>query len=247
MFVKRGKYFYYSDQSIIKLITMKNPFVVILVLFALGLGALTACNWNNAQKGGAIGAGAGAGVGAVIGAQSKNTAIGAIIGAAVGGAAGALIGNYMDKQAKELQEDLKNAKVERVGEGIKITFDSGILFNIDSYKLSETSLTNLGDLSKTLQKYNDTNILIEGHTDSTGTEEHNKILSEHRAVAVADFLKSYGVSGTRITTNGYGEDQPVASNATPEGRQQNRRVDIAIFANKKLQRAAEKGEVSTIN
>jgi outer membrane protein OmpA-like peptidoglycan-associated protein len=225
----------------------KQSIIIVLLLLTACGGIFTACNWSNAQRGGAIGAGAGAGVGAVIGAQSKNTAVGAIIGAAVGGAAGALIGNYMDKQAAELQEDLKNAKVERIGEGIKITFDSGILFNIDSYKLSEASLTNLGDLSKTLQKYDDTNILVEGHTDSTGSDEHNKVLSQNRASSVADYLKSRGVAGSRITTNGYGEDQPVAMNSTAEGRQQNRRVDIAIFANKKLQRAAEKGELSTIN
>jgi len=226
---------------------MKKQSLAKPVLLFLFLVIVSACNWNNAQRGGAIGAGAGAGVGAVIGAQSKHTAVGAILGAALGGAAGALIGNYMDKQAAELQKDLENAKVERIGEGIKITFDSGILFNIDSYQLSQQSLTNLADLSKTLQKYSDTNVLVEGHTDSTGTDEHNKILSEHRADAVANFLKSYGVTGSRITTNGYGESQPVASNATAEGRQQNRRVDIAIFANKKLQRAAEKGDLSTIN
>lgn len=222
---------------------------VVFLFFAIIISVCVeiSCNWSHAQRGGAIGAGAGAGVGAVIGAQSKHTAVGAIIGAAVGGAAGALIGNYMDKQAAELREDLKNAKVERVGEGIKITFDSGILFNVDSYKLSEASLSNLSDLSKTLQKYDDTNILIEGHTDNTGTDEHNQVLSEHRAGAVADFLKSYGVTGSRITTNGYGETQPVADNATEDGRRQNRRVDVAIFANKKLQRAAEKGELSTIN
>src|SRR6476620_9977072 len=138
---------------------MKKKSIVILMISALmSAVSFTACNWSDAQKGGAIGAGTGAAVGGVIGAQSKNTAVGAIIGAAVGGAAGALIGNYMDKQAAELREDLKNAKVERIGEGIKITFDSGILFNIDSYKLSEASITNLGDLSKTLQKYEDTNI-----------------------------------------------------------------------------------------
>lgn len=213
----------------------------------LSTGVFTACNWSNAQKGGAIGAGTGAAIGGVIGAQSKNTAVGAIIGAAVGGTAGALIGNYMDKQAAELDRDLENAKVERIGEGIKITFDSGILFNVDSYVLSDASKSNLGDLSKTLQKYGDTNILVEGHTDSTGTDQHNKTLSEQRATSVADFLKSYGVVGSRITTNGYGENQPVASNTTSEGRQQNRRVDIAIFANKKLQKAAERGELSTIN
>jgi outer membrane protein OmpA-like peptidoglycan-associated protein len=227
---------------------MKNKsFVIVLALSLLSGVSFTACNWSNAQKGGAIGAGSGAAVGGVIGAQSHNTAVGAIIGAAVGGAAGALIGNYMDKQAAELQRDLEHAKVERIGEGIKITFDSGILFNVDSYTLSETSKSNLSDLSKTLQKYNDTNILIEGHTDNTGTDQHNKTLSEQRAASVADFLKSYGVIGSRITTNGYGESQPVADNGTVEGRQQNRRVDVAIFANKKLQKAAEKGEVSTIN
>ena len=227
---------------------MKNKsIVIILSLSILSVFSFTACNWSNAQKGGAIGAGTGAAVGGVIGAQSNNTAVGAIIGAAVGGAAGALIGDYMDKQAAELQRDLENAKVERIGDGIKITFDSGILFNIDSYTLSEASKTNLGDLSKTLQKYDDTNILIEGHTDNTGSDQHNKTLSEQRATSVADYLKSYGVIGTRLTTNGYGEAQPMADNSTTEGRQQNRRVDIAIFANKKLQKAAEKGGLSTIN
>jgi len=227
---------------------MKNKSIAIITAAAMFAAfSFSSCNWNNAQKGGAIGAGTGAAIGGVIGAQSHNTAVGAIIGAAIGGAGGALIGNYMDKQDAELQRDLKNAKVERIGEGIKITFDSGILFNIDSYTLSESSKSNLGDLSKTLQKYDDTNILIEGHTDSTGTDQHNKVLSEERATSVADFLKSYGVIGSRITTNGYGESQPVASNSTSEGRQQNRRVDIAIFANKKLQKAAEKGEIGTIN
>lgn len=225
----------------------KKSIAIFMITAALSASVITACNWSNAQKGGAIGAGTGAAIGGVIGAQSHNTAVGAIIGAAVGGTAGALIGNYMDKQAAELQKDLENAKVERVGEGIKITFDSGILFNVDSYVLSEASKSNLSDLSKTLQKYEDTNILVEGHTDSTGTDQHNKTLSEQRATAVADFLKSYGVQGSRLTTNGYGETQPVASNTTAEGRQQNRRVDIAIFANKKLQKAAEKGEIGTIN
>jgi outer membrane protein OmpA-like peptidoglycan-associated protein len=224
----------------------KKSIVIILITAFVAAVSFTACNWNNAQKGGAIGAGTGAAVGGVIGAQSHNTAVGAIIGAAVGGTAGVLIGNYMDKQAAELERDLENAKIERIGEGIKITFDSGILFNIDSYVLSDASKSNLSDLSKTLQKYDDTNILVEGHTDSTGSDQHNKTLSEQRATAVADFLKSYGVAGSRITTNGYGESQPVAENKTAEGRQQNRRVDIAIFANKKLQRAAEKGEMSAL-
>lgn len=219
----------------------------IIIAFLIIGGALsTSCNWNKAQKGAAIGGAAGAGAGAAIGSRSNNTIVGAIIGAAVGGTAGALIGNYMDKQAAELQNDLKNAKVERVGEGIKITFDSGILFNIDESRLTETSKSNLADLSRTLQKYSDTNILIEGHTDSTGSESHNMALSRERAESVSTYIKSNGVTGSRITTNGYGETQPLSSNATVEGRSQNRRVDIAIFANKKLQRAAEKGEIGNL-
>lgn len=204
---------------------------------------ITSCNWNRAQRGGAIGAGAGAGIGAAVGNKSNNTIVGAIIGAAVGGATGALIGNYMDKQAEELQRDLKNSKVERVGEGIKITFDSGILFSTDSYQLNEASKENLSDLSKILQKYNDTNILVEGHTDNTGSSVHNQTLSEERASSVSRFLKSYGVAGIRISTNGYGETQPINDNSTSEGKQQNRRVDVAIFANKKLKKAAEKGDL----
>jgi outer membrane protein OmpA-like peptidoglycan-associated protein len=222
----------------------KNLLLVAALLMINLLLFITSCSWNNAQRGGAIGAGAGAGAGAAIGSQSNHTITGAIIGAAVGGATGALIGNYMDKQAAELREDLKNAKVERVGEGIKITFDSGILFSVDSYDLTATSQNNLTELAKTLQKYDDTNILIEGHTDNTGTSSHNLTLSENRANSVSRFLKSYGVAGSRIATNGYGEKQPVADNKTTEGRMQNRRVDVAIFANKKLKKAAEKGELS---
>jgi outer membrane protein OmpA-like peptidoglycan-associated protein len=204
---------------------------------------ISSCNWNRAQKGAAIGTAAGAGAGAAIGSKSNNTLVGALIGAAVGGTAGALIGNYMDKQAEELQRDLKNAKVERIGEGIKITFDSGLLFDIDSYLLTSSSRTNLNELATTLKKYDDTDILIEGHTDNTGTEDHNQKLSEMRASSVTKYLVEQGVKGNRITSNGYGEKQPVADNTSTAGREQNRRVDVAIMANKKLQRAAEKGEL----
>jgi outer membrane protein OmpA-like peptidoglycan-associated protein len=221
--------------------------LIILISFVAILFTSFSCNWNKAQKGAAIGGAAGGAAGAAIGSRSNNTIVGAIIGAAVGGTAGALIGNYMDKQAEELQRDLKNAKVERVGEGIKITFDSGILFNINESNLTDASKTNLNDLSKTLQKYGDTNILIEGHTDSTGTESHNQSLSERRAESVSSYLKTKGVTGSRISTNGYGETQPLSDNGSVEGRQQNRRVDLAIFANKKLKRAAERGEIGSIN
>ncbi len=201
------------------------------------------CNATKTQKGGAIGAGAGAAIGGVIGNQSDNTVVGAIIGAAVGGAAGAVIGRQMDKQAEELQKDLEGATVERVGEGIKITFESGFMFALDSESLSTATQENLSKLAGTLKKYDDTDILIEGHTDSSGTDEYNSKLSERRASAVKKFLKDQGVANGRIDDIGYGENQPIADNTTDEGRQKNRRVEVAIFANKKMKKAAERGEI----
>lgn len=227
---------------------MKRKYLSILVaasiVFAIFLmQLLTGCKANNTTKGGAIGAGVGGAIGGVIGHQSDNTAAGAIIGATVGGATGALIGRHMDKQAEELKRDLKGAEVERVGEGIKITFDSGLMFNVDSYQLKADTEANLSDLSKTLQKYDDTNILIEGHTDNTGTNDYNMDLSQRRASSVANYLKDHGVKSGRITTEGYGEEQPAASNETAQGRQNNRRVEVAIYANKKMKKLAEKGEL----
>jgi outer membrane protein OmpA-like peptidoglycan-associated protein len=207
---------------------------------------LSCNNMNKTTKGGIIGAGAGGAVGGVIGNRVGNTAAGAIIGAAVGGAAGAVIGRYMDKQAEELRRDLENAKVERVGEGIKITFNSGILFDVNSAGLRQEAKTNLEDLAKTLQKYDDTEVLIEGHTDNTGTEEYNQKLSENRAQSVASYIQSLGVKGARIQEEGYGEVQPVDANETEAGRQSNRRVEVAIYANKKLKKAAEKGDIGDL-
>jgi outer membrane protein OmpA-like peptidoglycan-associated protein len=201
------------------------------------------CSASNTAKGGAIGAGAGGVLGAVIGKQAGNTAVGAIIGAAVGGTAGALIGRYMDKQAEELQNDIKDAKIERVGEGIKITFNSGILFQFNSADLQPDARTNIENLANVLKKYKDTNILIEGHTDSVGTADYNQKLSERRAQSVTQFTESLGVDPARFTIKGYGFTQPVATNATPEGRQQNRRVEVAIMANDDLKKAAERNEV----
>jgi outer membrane protein OmpA-like peptidoglycan-associated protein len=201
---------------------------------------------NKATKGALLGTAGGAVAGAAIGKATGNTAAGAIIGAAVGGTAGYLIGRYMDKQAAELKKDLEGAEVERVGEGIKITFHSGIQFAVNSSELTSTSKTNLNDLAKTLNKYSDTNILIEGHTDSTGKRDYNQSLSEKRAASVSNYLKSLGVTGTRISNIGYGPDQPVADNGSEAGRAQNRRVEVAIFANDKLKKKAEKGELGDI-
>lgn len=211
-------------------------FIAIVMIFA-------SCSTSRTFKGGAIGAGAGGAIGGLIGSRSDNTAKGAILGAVIGGSAGALIGNYMDKQAEELQKDLEGAKVERIGEGIKITFDSGILFGFDSSELTVASKENIADLAKTLKKYEDTNIIIEGHTDNTGSKSYNQELSEQRSASVADQLKILGVAGSRISEVGYGEEMPVADNSTEAGRAQNRRVEVAIFANKKLKRAAENGDL----
>lgn len=196
-------------------------------------------SWSKSKKGAVIGAGAGAVVGGVIGKAAGNTIIGAILGAAVGGVAGAYIGRYMDKQAEEIRRDLEGAKVERVGEGIKITFDSGLLFDVDGSELRDVSRENLAKLAGILNKYPDTNILIEGHTDSTGSDEYNLALSDRRAEAVSLYLTQTNVSSGRFSKTGYGEAQPIATNDTLEGRQQNRRVDIAIMANDKLKKVAQ--------
>ena len=207
---------------------------------------LTICSLSlfgcKALTGGAIGAGAGGIIGAVVGHYAGNTAVGAIIGAAVGGTAGATIGHYMDKQAAEIQNDIKDAKVERVGEGIKITFSSGILFDVGKSELTSAAQENVTKLATIVNKYADTKLLVEGHTDSTGTRELNMTLSQNRASSVANSLKSSGVAGDRITTAGYGPDQPVGDNTTVEGRQANRRVEVAVFANDKLIKAAKENK-----
>lgn len=223
---------------------MKTLSSKILVTAIVLLLPFTACqNWSKTAKGTTIGAGAGALAGAIIGKAAGNTTTGAIVGAAVGGAAGAAIGNYMDRQARELEEDLDNATVERVGEGIKITFDSGILFDTESYALKDASKEDIANLSEVLKKYEDTNIMFGGHTDSRGTEEYNQELSENRAKSVAEYAAFTGVDAERMTIVGYGENQPIATNDTEAGRQQNRRVEIAIWANEELKEAAEEGRI----
>lgn len=198
---------------------------------------------NNMAKGAAIGGGAGAavgaGVGAAIGRDAKSAAIGALIGAAVGGTAGAIIGNDMDRRAEQMRKDLENARVERVGEGILVTFDSGILFDVGRADLREAAKSNIQELTEVLKRYDDTDVLVVGHTDSTGDEAFNLELSRERAEAVAGWATSHGLDADRIRIEGQGEAAPVADNATAEGRQQNRRVEIAIFANEKMKKAVE--------
>lgn len=162
----------------------------------------------------------------------------------VGGTAGALIGNYMDKQAEEMQNDIEGAEIKRVGEGIKITFDSGILFATNSSTLEPQAKININKLAVILNKYPDTNILVTGHTDFDGTDEYNQALSERRAKSVSDYAMSQGIVSSRFSIIGLGETEPVASNETEDGKRQNRRVEIAIFANEDLKDAAENGDLN---
>lgn len=228
----------------------KKSLVVLMAAGLLSGNVLTSCkssknSMNKAQKGAAVGAGGGALVGGIIGNKyaKGNTAIGAIIGATVGGAAGAVIGHRMDKQAEEMKRSMPNAQVERVGEGIKITFGSDILFDVDSYELKSETKKQLTEFAQTLNKYEDTDIRIEGHADATGSDDHNLKLSKQRADAVGSYLEAQGVKTSRVDEKGYGESQPVADNSTEAGRRKNRRVDIAVFANKQMQRDAKDGKL----
>lgn len=221
---------------------------ILLAPAALVLGTVLlfpACSSSRAVKGGVIGVGAGAGAGAIIGNQfgDNGTAIGAIIGAAVGGTTGAIIGRHMDKQAEELRADLAGATITRVGEGIRITFDSGLLFAVNESSLSGTAQGNLMQLASTLKKYDDTEVLVEGHTDADGADEMNQALSLRRARQVSTFLIGEGVLPARLSTAGYGEAQPVGDNASADGKAANRRVEIAIYANKRMKKAAERGQL----
>mgnify|MGYP003667922838 CR=1 FL=1 len=222
-----------------------NKFLMAALIASTTLGAVS-CKSSNAVKGGAIGGAAGGVLGGVI-AGKNNTAVGVLIGSAIGGSAGAIIGNQMDKAADELQRDLEGATVERVGEGIKITFDSGLMFPVDKSDLSDVSKENLTELAETLKKYAETNVLVEGHTDSTGADDYNMELSRKRAYSVEDFLTENGIDKSRMEIMAYGEMQPIATNETEAGRQENRRVEVAIYANKKMQKMAERGEIGEVN
>ena len=200
-------------------------------LAALGLALLGCASLNKKQEGAIIGATAGGAVGAVIGNQTGSTARGAIIGAAVGGAAGAIIGHQMDQQAKELKQNIPGATVARVGEGIAVTFESGLLYDLNSDRIKEQAAQNLRALVASLDKYPNTDLLIVGHTDSLGTNEYNQTLSQRRATAAADYLVAQGVSRSRLNAVGRGETEPIAENGNETGRRLNRRVEVAIYAN----------------
>jgi outer membrane protein OmpA-like peptidoglycan-associated protein len=207
---------------------------------ALALAGTGCASMSKTEKGGVIGAGAGGAVGAVIGHKTGSTVRGAIIGAVVGGAAGALIGRRMDQQAEKLAREIKDAKVSRVGEGIAVTFESGILFPFDSAELQGAGRENLRKLAASLQDETRSDVLIAGHTDSVGADDYNQGLSRRRAEAAASYLAAQGIARSRIRTEGKGEDEPIASNDNDDGRRQNRRVEVAIFASEQWREEARR-------
>jgi outer membrane protein OmpA-like peptidoglycan-associated protein len=223
---------------------MRKRIIALCLILSLVLMGTGCAEWSRMQKGAAIGAGTGGVAGGLIGHAAGNTAVGVLLGAVIGGAAGAFIGNYMDKQAAEIERDIAGARVERVGEGIKITFSSGVMFDVNRAVLKDQYRGELGELATILNKYEDTNILLEGHTDSTGTEEYNLELSKKRSQSVANYLATQNVNPTRFTIMGYGESQPIASNETSDGRAQNRRAEVAIYANEKLKKVAKEKTTS---
>lgn len=211
--------------------------------------SLTNCgavqNANNKQKGAVIGAAGGAVLGAILGnniGKGGNGEIGAVIGGVVGGAAGVIIGNKMDKNAQRIEEEIPGVEVERVDDDIIVTFDenSGINFDTNKHNITERSKVTLDKMAGLLREFPDTNVLVIGHTDSTGPAEYNMTLSKKRAEAVTGyFTNSQSISPGRFTTNWFGETSPISSNDTPEGRAHNRRVNIVLIPNEKMKRDAQ--------
>lgn len=219
-------------------------FAVILITSLSGCEATR--NANNAQKGAVIGAAGGALLGGILGnnvGSGENSELGAVVGGVVGGAAGAIIGNNMDKQAQKIEEEIPGAQVERIDDGIVVTFDenSGVYFATNKYNLNDKSQETLNKLANVLIEYPDTNILVVGHTDSTGPRQFNMTLSRDRANAVTNyFVTQKSISAGRITTEWFGPDAPIADNSTVEGRAKNRRVNVAIVPNEKMKEEAKK-------
>lgn len=221
---------------------MKNIVLIALALL-MSVGTLfTSCeslkNTNNTQRGAAIGAAGGALLGGILGnnlGKGGKGAMGAVLGGVIGGVAGGVIGNKMDKQAREIDNALPGADVVRVGEGIKLVLnENAVRFDTNKSTLTATAKTNLDKLISVFKEYADTNIMIYGYTDSTGSAEYNLKLSQERATSVKNYLVSKGLASTRFSTSGMGIADPIATNDTPEGRSQNRRVEFAITANEKM-------------
>lgn len=226
---------------------MKNlrNILTALVIATMALTSMVGCNASKTAKGAGIGAAAGAAIGGLLGNRSGETGKGAAIGGAIGAAVGAIIGDQMDRQAAELKQQLPDAEVVRDGEGIKVVFNSAILFGFDSDKLQANAQPDLKDLANSMKTYPGTALEIIGHTDSVGSDSYNQKLSERRASSVANFLKSQGVENTRLMTKGLGETQPVADNTSEAGRQQNRRVEIKINITEEYRRQLEQQQAQS--
>jgi len=226
---------------------MKKTLCVLLSAMLM-LGITGCSSMNNATKGGLMGGGGGAALGAGIGAligKGKGAAIGGAIGAVAGGVAGTLIGKKMDKQARELAQ-ISGAQVDTCTdvngyEAIKVTFDSGILFDFNKTNLSESAKNSLNEFATSLINNPQTDVQIYGHTDNVGTRAANEKVSAERATVVKNYLTGAGVPTSRLTSQGLAYDYPVASNDTEAGRAQNRRVEIYITANDQMIQAANDG------
>lgn len=224
---------------------------ILALVFVFTIGSVfTSCeslkNTNNAQRGAGIGAVGGAVIGGILGnnlGKGGNGAMGAVLGGVVGGVAGGVIGHKMDKQAREIDNALPGAEVERVGEGIKLVLnENAVRFDTNKSTLTSTAKANLDKLVKVFNEYPDTNIVIYGYTDSTGSAEYNLKLSGERAASVKNYLTNKGLAASRFSVTGLGIADPIASNDTPEGRSKNRRVEFAIVANEKMIQDAKEGK-----
>jgi outer membrane protein OmpA-like peptidoglycan-associated protein len=213
-----------------------------LSMLGLAIVANGCKSLSRKDEGAIIGAAAGGAVGAAVGRANGSTAKGAILGAAVGGAVGMIIGHRMDEQAAKIKQRIPGATVERVGEGIQVTFASGLLFDFDSERVKAEAAANLRNLAQNLGEYPNTDLLIVGHTDSVGVDSYNQALSERRARATADYLVSQGVNRARLRATGRGESEPVADNGLADGQQRNRRVEVAIYANEQMKADARRGD-----
>lgn len=223
---------------------MKSKILSIATALLLIVSCQSIQNSNKQQRGTAIGAAGGAILGAIIGnnvGNGANQTEGAVIGAVLGGVAGNVIGRKMDKQAQEIATEIPGAQVERVGEGIVVTFDegSGVKFATNQSTLNAASKATLDKLVKVMNDYPGTEILVSGHTDSQGDAAYNLELSKKRAFAVRDYLVIDGVASSRMAVTYAGETTPIATNETAEGRAQNRRVEIGIVAGEQMRQEAE--------
>ena len=213
----------------------RSKLIALLIATTLSAACATSSE-TGALAGGGGGALIGGGIGALAGGK-KGALIGAALGGVTGGVSGALIGRYMDKQKEALDRDLKSGYVERVGNKLVVKFNSGILFDTDQSQIKPAAQKDLAEFARVLREYPDTNLTIQGHTDSSGSKEHNLTLSAQRAQAVVDYLVSSQVARRRLVSQGLGEEGPSNSNATKDGREQNRRVEIHIDANEELKKA----------